>query len=154
MRIQPLCDRRELVAELARYHFKEWGPLRPGETLEQRTARLQAVCGRSGVPSAFVATEGSRLLGSALLIPFDMESRKDLTPWVAGVFVVPEARRRGIGSALVNHVTDQARASGIPAVYLYTDKSENFYARLGWTAIDRCTEKGLSVVVMSRALAA
>lgn len=152
MRIGPLGDRPELIAELAQHHFREWGPLRPGETPLERAVQIQAICGRSGVPSAFVATEGALLLGSAFLIAHDLESRKDLTPWVAGVFVVPEARRRGVGSALMTHVAEQAKNSGIAALYLYTTRHEDFYSGLGWTTMSRCTQNGQPVVVMSREL--
>lgn len=153
MGIELLADRPELVAQLAELHYKEWGPMRPGETLPQRIARLRDTCGRSGIPLAVVATDGQQLLGSVLLVASDMETRPELTPWVAGVFVLPEFRHQGIGSALMQYITTKVIEMGLPKFYLYTPSAEAFYSRLGWVSIDRCTEKGVPVVVMSKSLA-
>jgi GNAT superfamily N-acetyltransferase len=103
---------------------------------------------------AVVATDGPTLCGSAILIGADMDTRPELSPWLAGVFVVPEFRRRGIGTSLVEYITDRAGAMGVPTLYLYTPSAERLYSRLGWVPIDRCMYKGVSVVVMSKMLAA
>jgi N-acetylglutamate synthase-like GNAT family acetyltransferase len=46
-----------------------------------------------------------------------------------------------------------SRDMGVAEIYLYTPNAEKFYARLGWVEIDRCVEKGVSVVVMSKPIA-
>jgi len=56
------------------------GALRPGDSAEARAARLRAECGREEIPTVFVAFSGSRLLGSAMLLVRDMETRMDLMP--------------------------------------------------------------------------
>jgi GNAT superfamily N-acetyltransferase len=153
MRIEFLADRSEFVPELARYHYEEWGPMRPGETLDDRIARLTGTCNRSGIPLAVVATDGARLCGSAILVESDMDSRPQWRPWLAGVFVVPEFRGRGIGTALVEDITARVRATGLDKYYLYTPSAADFYARMGWVEIERCVEKGVQVVVMLKSLA-
>jgi predicted N-acetyltransferase YhbS len=54
--------------------------------------------------------------------------------------VHPEHGRRGLGSALVRAVCDQARESGLPAVTLTTFRdipwNAPFYARLGFRAVE------------------
>ena len=129
MNIELLADRSELIPQLAQLHFQEWGPLRPGETLERRMLRLRGTCGRAGIPMAVVATDGPTLCGSAILIGADMDTRPELSPWLAGVFVVPEFRRRGIGTSLVEHITNRAGALGVPTLYLYTPSAETLYSR-------------------------
>ena len=65
-----------------------------------------------------------------------MVTRPKLSPWLAGVFVAPEHRRRGIGAALVERVVQEARALDIPRLYLYTPGGGTLYARLGWSILE------------------
>ena len=39
----------------------------------------------------------------------DLWSRKDLNPWMASLYVVPEYRGKGIGSSLVTHAAETAK---------------------------------------------
>jgi GNAT superfamily N-acetyltransferase len=150
MRIAYLADHPDLVDDLARLHSKQWGHLRPDETLEGRTRRLEECCGRGGVPSVFVAIDEDVLCGSAMLIAHDMDTRPDLTPWLAGVYVVDACRGRGYGSALVQQVESEASACGVERLYLYTPDAQDFYSRLGWAVHQRCEYLGQQVAVMSK----
>jgi len=152
MRIEYLADHPDLVGELVRLHFEQWGHLRPDESLEQRTGRLEACLGRGGVPSVLVALEDGALCGSAMLVANDMATRPELTPWLAGVYVVEDHRGRGIGSALVRRVESEAAKRGVARLYLYTPDAMGFYERLGWAVDERCEYLGNEVAVMSRRL--
>jgi len=66
-----------------------------------------------------------------------MDIRPTLTPWLSGVFVAPEHRRRGIGAALVERVVQEAQALGKPCLYLYTPGCGALYLRLGWWVAER-----------------
>jgi hypothetical protein len=94
MRIEYLADHPGFILPLARWHHEQWAYLRPDDSVEARVARLRAACGRGEVPTAFVAFSDAILLGSAMLVAHDMETRMELTPWLAGVFVGPDYRRR------------------------------------------------------------
>lgn len=151
MRIALLADHPEIVPELARLHMEQWGHLRPGETLERRTARLTAACGRGQVPTVFVALEDDgSLAGSSMLIESDMDTRPELRPWLAGVYVVEASRGRGYGSALVLQVEEAARALGIERVFLYTPDAMEFYERLGWVRRERVSHLGQDVTIMAK----
>jgi predicted N-acetyltransferase YhbS len=152
MRIEYLADRPEFIGQLVRLHFEQWGHLHPDESLETRTLRLEACCGRGGVPSVLVALDEGALCGSAMLIASDMETRPDLTPWLAGVYVVDACRGRGIGSALVRRVMSEASAMGVRRLHLYTPDAADFYARLGWVVDESCEYLGNEVAVMSARL--
>jgi GNAT superfamily N-acetyltransferase len=152
MRIEQLTDQEPLIRELAQLHFNEWGHHRPDETVEDRISRLRACCGSGAIPAVVVGLLGSELCGSAMLVAQDMESRPNLGPWLAGVYVKPQYRRRGFASALVARIVENAQALSIPRLYLYTDDSESLYASLGWSVLERCPYKGLNVVVMAREL--
>ena len=64
-----------------------------------------------------------------------MSTHPDLAPWLAGLYVAPDARGRGVGSALVQYVVRQAAAMGAGRLYLYTASARGFYERLSWQPI-------------------
>ena len=80
--------------------------------------RVERDCGHREIPTTFVALAGHQCLGSVSLVACDMDIRPTLTPWLSGVFVAPEHRRRGVGAALVERVVQEARALGKPRLYL------------------------------------
>ncbi|MCH4900668.1 MULTISPECIES: GNAT family N-acetyltransferase [unclassified Pseudomonas] len=152
MHIDYLCHHPQLIEELAELNFKEWGQYKPEDTLASRTERMRAACGKGAIPSVVVAIEDGKLLGGALLIDRDMDTRPQLTPWLAGVYVKAEQRGRGIASQLVNRIVEEAAALGVPQLYLYTDAAQSLYARLGWEVLEETEYDGLPVTVMKRAL--
>jgi N-acetylglutamate synthase-like GNAT family acetyltransferase len=77
-----------------------------------------------------------------------METRMELTPWLAGVFVGEQYRRRGIGAELVRRIMAEAGRLKVPLLYLYTVQSENFYAALGWKTMERTSYRDQDVVIM------
>src|SRR5947207_13170445 len=96
-----LADHPEFIPTLAQWHHREWAYLRPGDSLEARTARLRGSCGHRQIPTVIVSFTGGTLLGSAMLGAFDMATRMELSPWLAGVFVAPDHRPHGISAAPV-----------------------------------------------------
>jgi N-acetylglutamate synthase-like GNAT family acetyltransferase len=68
------------------------------------------------------------------------------------VFVPPDARGRGIASALVRAIEARAAALGIGRLYLFTTNKVQLYARLGWTSIERREYQGKPIAVMARDL--
>ena len=94
MTIEYLADYPDALPILAEWQHREWGHLRPGDTVEARRARLEGWCNRDRIPLTVVALDDGEVLGSASLIPHDMETRMELTPWMAGVFVGEQYRRK------------------------------------------------------------
>ena len=98
LRLTP--DSPHLVSVITWQH-EAWGHLNPMLSFEGRCDEVRDECGQSGVPTVFVAMADDRLVGTASLTVDDMESRPELTPWLASVFVLPEWRGQGIASRLV-----------------------------------------------------
>ncbi len=149
MQIELLADRPEFIPTLAEWHFSEWAYLRPGDSVANRVRLLHERSGRCELPITFVASDGSELLGSAMLIHHEMDTRPDYTPWLAGVFVAPAHRRRGIGRALAEHVIGEAARHGFPTVYLFTPSAEDFFSRLGWSIVEHTRYRDADVTIMS-----
>ena len=140
------------VSLVAIWIFEAWGHLHRGLTQEQAIERVRAECGQGGVPSIFVAMQGETPVGTASLIADDMSIRREFTPWLASVYVVPEWRGQGIASGLVKRVEAEAIESGIRHFYLYTPDQQSLYRRLGWQDVEHLEYRGETVTVMSRQL--
>ncbi len=141
------------VATLAGWAHAEWGHLHPGRELEAAIASFRADCGPAGVPSVFAAMAGERPVGMASLVADDMSDRRELTPWLASVYVLPEWRGRGIASRLVRRVEEEALAHGHGRFYLYTPDRQALYRRLGWRDLEDRRYRGEAVTIMHRDLA-
>ena len=149
MRIESIADHPDFVETIARWHWDEWGEGDPDGSLESWTQGLRRFVNRGRIPMVFLALEGEELLGSVTLNEHDMSTRRDLTPWVSGVFVKPAARGRGVARALVRHAVAQAAAMGVARLYLYTHSARGLYEKLGWSVIGHEDYEGKIVTLMS-----
>jgi hypothetical protein len=102
VQISYLIDHAEFIPQLALWLFEQWDSILGEKTPEARIKKLQAHLNRDKLPIAWVAHANGQLLGTAALRLHDLEGREDLTPWLGGVFVGSDFRRRGIG-ATVRH---------------------------------------------------
>jgi GNAT superfamily N-acetyltransferase len=150
--IEYLVDHPSCIPTLAVWHNAQWSYLDTGVSVSQREKNLLKH-GTRQVPTTVVALSGRTLLGSASLIAHDMDTRLDLSPWLASVYVAPPHRRQGIGSALVQRIIQEAAALRLERMYLFTPDKEQFYTRLGWSVIDQTTYRGYAQVVMTIHLA-
>jgi GNAT superfamily N-acetyltransferase len=152
VRISYLVDHPEYVRQLAQWLFEEWDSILGEKTPEARLKKLQAHMNRDKLPIAWVAHANGQLIGTAALRVHDLEGREDLTPWLGGVFVGPDFRRRGIGAALCATVEAAARARGIQTLYLFTLDKQAWYAHLGWTVLGPCVWHQRPGDIMSKQL--
>lgn len=127
---------------------EHWRRVLPEETLESRTAKFRSHMNKNTLPIAWVAHCDGEVFGTAALRVHDLEGREDLTPWLGGVFVRPEYRRRGIASALCCLVEEKAWSLGFEALYLFTPDQQPLYARLGWRQWEQAIWHGLSSDIM------
>jgi len=116
-------------------------------TLQQLTARFRSMH-PDRIPLCLVALEEGQCVGTVSLFTGDLPARRDLTPWLAALYVPPEARERGVGRSLVGECLQRAAAFGYKTVYLRTEHAAAFYRRLGWEVVsEEVTEEGLPTLV-------
>jgi GNAT superfamily N-acetyltransferase len=89
-------------------------------------------------------------IGTASLVHEDLESRQDLTPWLASVYVDPPFRGQGHARSLVRAIEATARARGVGRFWLYTQDAAGLYAKLGWIAAGTEQSGGHPVTLMYR----
>jgi GNAT superfamily N-acetyltransferase len=152
MHIELLADHPLLVPVVSGWHFDEWSDRYPGTTRAAWTAELAGRCERDRLPITFVAVVDAGAIGSASLVVCDMDTRPDLSPWLAAVYVLPAFRRRGIATTLVTHALAQAQRFGVRQLYLWTDSAASLYSRLGWRSLTEEPYQGKTVLVMVRDL--
>jgi N-acetylglutamate synthase-like GNAT family acetyltransferase len=146
--ISDLRQRPEFFDTVAARIWQAWWEA-DGYPLDYISGRLRENMKATPIPFALVAHAGEAFLGTASVIASDLAERPQLTPWVAAVWVEPEARERGIGAALVDRATRGCFALGVSRTYLCArPRMSRFYEALGWTIIERKVGKHqLSVFV-------
>jgi GNAT superfamily N-acetyltransferase len=131
MHIQPLYAAPQHAEQVAMWLWQAFG----GETLplpfcDSRCPQPDA----GGAAAHLYRRRGETLVGTVGLWRCDLISRQDLFPWMAALYVAPDARGRGIAGQLQQHVIDYARRLGHPQLYLYS-ACRDFYERFGWQYI-------------------
>ena len=152
MNILDLKKEPEHIPTLANWHHNEWAHLNPDDSLQKRIEKMQSYLDRGLIPSTFIAKERNRLTGSAAIVKHDMDTKLELSPWLASVFVAPEYRQKGIGKKLVLHVMEKAKDEGISTLYLFTPNKKKFYRELGWSIFGEELYRGQEVTIMKLSL--
>lgn len=146
LRIDPLLTARD--PDWLRLRTALWPDAEPAEHLAEMAEQLAE-------PARFVqfiAREGGRAVGLA-----EAALRRDYVPgtetspvgFLEGLYVVPEARGRGVGRQLVQAVADWSRAQGCRELAsdtpLDNQLSQAVHARLGFAETERivCFVKAL-----------
>ena len=135
----------------AEWSFEAWKHDFPSDTVQTYLDQYALASSESEeLLEVFAAIDSQDdLLGVATLVDDDeLPDAPEPGPWLAAVFVTPNARKFGVGSALVKHVVNRARVLGYPKIYLYTEHQELWYASKGWSKIRDIIFLGLHHTVM------
>ena len=132
----PLWRARDHLPILADWLWRAWGRDEGYEVAETR-AWLSDLARADQRETGVVALSGGAPLGVALLCDADLDCRKNLSPWLSSLFVEAAARNRGIGGRLLLEIEEAAIERRVPTLYLYTLDRGDFYARRGWSPVER-----------------
>ena len=156
--IEPLSHHPDAVPLAAEWHFREWGHTDPGGSLAAWTAGLAGQAGADRIPGTLIALMDGSPAGVVCLVERDMQGfapAAGLTPWIRGLYVIPHARRRGVGGLLVRRCESWAASLGHQALYLYTERgsgAQALYERHAWQTIHVGRYEGIDVTVMRTVL--
>ena len=114
--------------------------------------RIRNRCNGYELPTTFVAIENNILLGSAAIIRHDMDTKRELSPWLAGVYVKEEVRNQGIGKKLVEEIEKIAGKLNFKVIYLFTSETEQYYQSLRWKTIEKVPYKSINAIIMKKIL--
>lgn len=86
------------------------------------------------LPLTFLMLKNDRIMGFYQLIEQEYLVRKDLSPWIAPLFVDKNERGQGFGGVLLQHARKTAGKLGYEKVYLTTDHIQ-YYEKYGFREI-------------------
>ena len=124
-----------------------WGALRfelwPDEDAAALRAEVEQHFQKQIYDAVFVAEENGVLVG---FVEADLRSvaegcRRSPAPFIEGWYVAPQARRKGVGRALIRAVEDWGRARGFTELasdtQLWNTASQTAHAKLGFEEVER-----------------
>lgn len=132
--IQLLADNEHLIEPIGDLRWHEWGHAPEPEDRDWWVDVTAREAGRDRLPVTWVAIdERGRALGAVGLGVFDLEERRDRSPWVLGMIVQPNHRGMGVGRLLLTTLEAWAHAHGYPQVWVATGgRAIDFYRKCGW----------------------
>lgn len=150
LRVTTVRQRPDLLPIIAEWLWREWWE-RKGRTLEETEATYAECVAERGAPQTFILLEDDIPVGTVTMARKDLDERPDLTPWLAGVFVIPDRRGRGYVRHLFAEFEKACRAAPIDVAWLYTNTAERIYLRAGWEPTEVINRVGkLPVTLMRR----
>ena len=149
IRISALCPSSQELATVARWRVEAFGDVLQ-RSIDEEHRSLVAFTGDRSRQLAVMARVDATPAGTCLLVPAELQPCHPVSPWLAGLYVAPDHRRRGVGEALVKAIEDAAWERGNTRLYLYTSSAVAFYERLAWAVIDRSDWQGHATCLMAR----
>jgi len=134
---------------LAKWHQDEWCNISPDLSTSKRISLYNSYKSEATIPSCLIAIVDDQPAGSASLVESDMETHKQLSPWLASVYVHKDYRCQGIASRLIEACLENARDHGIQTLYLFTPDQADFYMKRGWKKLEKTLYHGEMVDIMS-----
>jgi len=137
--IDYLGNKPQFVEELAELWTSEWVPNATAEDIRKKITKFKGRLNTSKAPFILVAYTEDTLIGSAGLTDYDLEKRRDLSPWLFGVLVKPEFRGQAIATKLITDVKVKANSLGYSRIYLHTEFAQGLYEKLGCLHLEHTT---------------
>ena len=134
IQIMDIRDEKELLEDAVNYFWSQWGSSTNYNFYKD--CITQSCNTDSEIPRFYLAIEDNKIIGSYALLRSELNSRQDLSPWFACLYVHPEERGRKIGDLLQTHAIGESRRKGFKALYLCTDLTK-YYERTNWKYIGK-----------------
>jgi GNAT superfamily N-acetyltransferase len=138
--IYPLHEKKSVYPILAYWSYLHWFINRDiSFRLVMQEYKKRAEDGE--LPCSFVAFWDGFPVGMVSIRKTDLLSRDDLTPWLSALYVLPDFRKKGIGSELIAAVLNSSRQKGFGKIFLFLDnrdiaKLEKYYSSRRWIYLD------------------
>jgi GNAT superfamily N-acetyltransferase len=148
--IGPMPRDNNVRLQSARWAVEQWKRDFPYDTVDWYLDLYNDADSATMLPVVHAASLNGDFVGTASLIADDeLPDAIEPGPWIAAVLVAEQARRQGIGEALIDSLTDRARTLGFSTVYLYTEHGAPWYEKMGWKSLRITRLSDHNVTVMS-----
>ncbi len=150
MNISLLSDYPDETATIAKWYFDEWASKVPNVTQAMVFNDLSKKASNQDIPLIIIAHEGGKLIGVIELKLRENKHYPDYVHWVAGVFVDPSNRGKGIGKALLNEAKRVAVCRGVQTLYLQCESHNiELYKSQGFQILHDATSNNVETTIMS-----
>ncbi|MBN9655564.1 GNAT family N-acetyltransferase [Halobacillus sp. GSS1] len=129
MKISSLQERKDLVGLATNFFWEQWGSENNFKLYED--CIRQSLKDEDELPLFYILLDEEEIIGTYALLRNDMNSRQDLCPWFACLYVEPDHRGQRIGEQLLRHASGEAGRLGYDTLHLATDL-EGYYEKYGW----------------------
>lgn len=153
--VELLADHPGLIPAVGQIRWREWGHAPEPESLDWWVDVTGREAGRVDLPVTWVAMdESGQAVGAVGLGEFDIEERRDRSPWVLGMIVITQNRGLGIGSKLMEALEAWARQRGYSQVWVATGgRAVDFYRKCGWALTEVMTRSsGETTSILTKVL--
>ena len=127
--------------ECAHLLVKQLGEHGVDRSAEPLARVLESVIADGARGFLLLARTSSRIVGVAYVATILSAEHCGCVGWLEELYVMPDHRSQGIGTALVAAVLDRARETGIEAIELEVDaghsRAESLYRRCGFRPLQR-----------------
>jgi len=140
---------QQIRRRLAQWSLDEWTRDFPADTIDWYLNLYDEAERTDALPIVLAAFVNGEIAGTASVISDDeLPNATEPGPWLAAVFVAPQFRGQGVGTALGTEAIKRARALGYSDIYLYTRSRMSMYERLGFTVLRQSQLGNHAVTVM------
>ena len=147
-----LADIQDAIPTVAQWYYEEWGKV-PGNSVTKMIERIKGKLNRDKPPFHILAVLEERVLGVAQFKLREMSIYPEKEFWLGSLYVAPEFRGCGVGSALAQRIATIAKDFGVEEIYLQTEALDGgLYQNLGWHIIEETEYNNVRVAVMVRQL--
>jgi GNAT superfamily N-acetyltransferase len=132
--IKLLADNPPLISAIGELRWSEWGHPPEPDNLDWWVDVTGREAGRAHLPVTWVALDHrGQAVGAVGLGEFDIEERRDRSPWVLGMIVAVQWRGLGIGGQLIRTLEAWARHRSYARAWVATGgRAVDFYQKCGW----------------------
>lgn len=131
MKIHRLIDYPQFLTQVADWNNSEWPSYFDGD-LEKALAFYSTTMTREQVPTCLVAVDEGSLVGTVCLVPEDLDSRPEFSPWLSGLYVDPKFRGQGVARKLIEACMVEAHAAGVAKLYVWTKELRTLFESMEW----------------------
>ncbi len=143
------------ITPLARAIYAEWNAMyeRQGLSVEQVIEKVRERAVDSAIPLTMIALDGDTLLGSITIKEHDFADHPELSPWLAGVFTLPEYRNQGVGKGLITFAETIAKEKfDVKELFLYTGSASKLYEKIGYETFETVDRGDKILTLMKKKL--
>ena len=152
IRVKYLKDCQDTIPTWTDCFWREWQSIyqATGRTQQDVQASIAERTNTDGLPLAVVAFVKDVAVGTGCLKTNDFTARPDLCPWVAGIYVIPDYRRRGVASIILQRLEQESVNLGYPCCFLWTASAELLYFKHGWEVVERVDYCDAPATIMTK----